>query len=91
MNIRRYRNGRLLITPSRAAVKRLRTRLASEMRALRGSNAAAVIAALNPIIRGWAAYYRGVVSSKTFGELDNYVWKLTWRWAKRTHSGKPKR
>ena len=61
------------------------------MRALRGSNAAAVIAALTPIIRGWAAYYRGVVSSKIFGELDDYVWKLTYRWAKRTHSGKPKR
>jgi RNA-directed DNA polymerase len=90
VNVRRYRNGKLLITPSPAAVKRFRKRLADEMRALRGSNAAAVIAALTPIIRGWAAYYRGVVSSKTFGELDNYVWKLTWRWAKRSHSDKPK-
>jgi RNA-directed DNA polymerase len=89
--IRRYRNGKLLITPSHAAVKRLRTRLAAEMRALRGSNAAAVIAGLTPIIRGWAAYYRGVVSSKIFGELDTYLWKLTYRWAKRSHSGKPTR
>jgi RNA-directed DNA polymerase len=32
-----------------------------------------------------------VVSSKIFNQLDNYVWKLTYRWAKRTHSGKPKR
>jgi len=61
------------------------------MRSLRGSNAAAVIAALNPIIRGWAAYYRGVVSSEIFNTLDNYVWKLTYRWAKRTHPDKPKR
>ena len=90
-NVRRYRNGKLLIKPSSAAVKRLRKRLADEMRALRGSNAAAVIAALTPIIRGWAAYYRGVVSSKAFNKLDNYLWKLTWRWAKRSHSGKPKR
>jgi RNA-directed DNA polymerase len=49
VNIRRYRNGKLLIKPSRAAVKRLRKRLADEMRTLRGSNAAAVIAALTPI------------------------------------------
>jgi RNA-directed DNA polymerase len=91
VNVRRYRNGKLLIKPSTAAVRRLRSRLAAEMRALRGSNAAAVLAVLNPIIRGWAAYYRGVVSSKIFGELDDYVWKLTWRWAKRTHCGKPKR
>ena len=74
-NVRRYRNGKLL-KPSPAAIKRLRTRLADEMRALRGSNAAAVIAALTPIIRGWAAYYRGVVSSKVFNQLDNYEWKL---------------
>ena len=67
-NVRRYQNGKLLIKPSSAAVRRLRNRLAAEMRALRGSNAAAVIAALNPIIRGWAAYYRGVVSSKIFGD-----------------------
>ena len=90
-SVRRYQNGKLLIKPSDAAVRRLRARLADEMRALRGSNAAAVLAALNPIIRGWAAYYRGVVSSKIFSELDDYTWKLTWRWAKRTHSGKPKR
>jgi len=90
-NVRRYRNGKLLIKPGEAAVRRLRSRLAGEMRALRGSNAAAVLAALNPVIRGWAAYYRGVVSSKVFSELDDYTWKLTWRWAKRTHSGKPKR
>src|SRR6266536_1439066 len=90
VNIRRYRNGKLLIKPSTAAVKRLRKRLATEMRALRGSNAAAVIARLNPIIRGWAAYYRGVVSSRIFNTLDNYVWRLTYRWAKRSHPNKSK-
>ena len=52
VNVRRYRNGKLLITPSPAAVKRFRKRLADEMRALRGSNAAAVIAALTPIRGG---------------------------------------
>src|SRR6266536_2994108 len=90
-NVRRYRNGKLLIKPSPAAVKRLRERLAAEMRALRGSNAAAVITALTPVIRGWAAYYRGVVSSEIFNTLDTYVWKLTYRWAKRSHPDKPKR
>jgi len=89
-NVRRYRNNKLLIKPSPTAVKRLRKRLATEMRALRGSNAAAVIARLNPIIRGWAAYYRGVVSSKIFNSLDSYVWKLVYKWAKHTHPKKPK-
>jgi RNA-directed DNA polymerase len=41
-NIRRY-HGKLLIKPSKAAVKRVRERLAAEMRALRGANAQAVL------------------------------------------------
>jgi len=89
MNVRRY-GDKLLIKPSKAAVKRLRKRLADEMRALRGSNAAAVIAVLTPIIRGWAAYYRGVVSSKVFHSLDAYVWRLTFKWAKWQHQNKPR-
>ena len=64
-NIRRYRP-KLLIKPSKAAIRRVRERLASETRTLRGGNAMAVIAALNPVIRGWAAYYRTVVSTRTF-------------------------
>ena len=60
------------------------------MRALRGSNAGAVLARLNPIIRGWAAYYRAAVSSKIFSRLDTYVWRLTYKWAKHSHPNKSK-
>ncbi len=88
-NVRRY-NRKLLIKPSEAAVKRLRERLAAEMRRLRGSNAAAVISALAPINRGWAAYYRTVVSSKVFSSLDNYMWRLLYKWAKWRHQNKPR-
>ena len=88
-NVRRYR-GKLLIKPSKAAVQRHRKRLAAEMLALRGSNAEAVIRRLNPIIRGWSAYYRGVVSSEVFAKLDNYLWSLTYKWAKYSHSNKSK-
>jgi RNA-directed DNA polymerase len=90
-NVRRYPNRKLLIKPSKAAIRRVRERLASELRTLRGANAMAVIAALNPIIRGWAAYYRGVVSSRLFGSLDDYLWKLTYKWATWRHNNKPKR
>jgi RNA-directed DNA polymerase len=89
-NVRRYRT-KLLIKPSTAAIRRLRERLAAEMRTLRGGNAMAVIATLNPIIRGWAAYYRGVVSSKVFRTLDEYMWILTYKWATWRHHNKPKR
>jgi RNA-directed DNA polymerase len=87
--VRRY-DGTLLIKPSTAAIQRIRERLRTEMRTRRGSNAAAILAVLTPIIRGWAAYYRGVVSSKTFKALDNYLWALTYKWATRSHATKPK-
>jgi RNA-directed DNA polymerase len=51
-SIRRYRNGKLLIKPSKAAVQRIRSRLAAEVKALHGANAEAVINKLNPVIRG---------------------------------------
>ena len=89
-NVRRYHR-KLLIKPSKAAIRRLRERLAAETRTLRGGNAMAVIATLNPIIRGWAAYYRGVVSSRLFSWLDSYLWKLLYKWATRRHRNKPKR
>ena len=58
------------------------------MLSLRGSNASAVLKQLNPIIRGWAAYYRTVVSSAEFTALDDYVWKLTYKWARSSHRNK---
>ncbi|MGH3318989.1 MAG: group II intron maturase-specific domain-containing protein [Streptosporangiaceae bacterium] len=89
-NVRRYRR-KLLIKPSKAAIKRVRKQLATEMRALRGSNAEVVIFTIAPIVRGWAAYYRSGVSSKVFHALDCYLWKLTYKWATYIHPNKPKR
>jgi RNA-directed DNA polymerase len=89
-NVRRY-HGKLLIKPSKTAVKRIRERLRTEVRSLRGANAQAVIARLNPIIRGWTGYYRTAVSSEIFAALDHYLWKLTYKWAKHSHPNKPVR
>jgi RNA-directed DNA polymerase len=41
-----------------------------------------------PIIRGWASYYRTEVSSEVFSALDDYMWKLTYRWARHRHPKK---
>jgi len=89
-NVRRYGN-KPLIKPSKAAQRRIRERLRTELRSLRGSNAQAVIKRLNPIIRGWAAYYRTQVSSEIFNSLDHYLWRLTYKWARYSHQNKPKR
>jgi RNA-directed DNA polymerase len=88
-NVRRY-HGKLLIKPSKAAQRRIRERLSTEMVALRGANAGAVLKKINPIVRGWSAYYRTVVSSEIFTALDNHMWKLAYKWAKHSHPNKPK-
>jgi RNA-directed DNA polymerase len=88
-NVRRY-GEKLLIKPSTDAVRRVRARLSAEMLALRGANVAAVLRAINPIVRGWAAYYRGVVSTETFRRLDRHLWGLTYKWAAFRHPHKSK-
>ncbi|MFF4764808.1 group II intron reverse transcriptase/maturase [Streptomyces sp. NPDC001292] len=87
-NVRRYRSGKLLIKPSKAAVRRIRARLREEIRALRGAETLALLRAVNPIVRGWAAYYRTVVSKEVFASLDDYLWQLTYRWALHRHPKK---
>jgi RNA-directed DNA polymerase len=88
--IRRFR-GKLLTKPSNDAMRRIRKRLSTEVLALRGANADMVIAKLNPIITGWAAYYRIGVSKRAFSALDAHMWRLVYKWASFSHSNKPKR
>ena len=88
-NIRRY-GDKLFIKPSKPALRKHRQRLRTEMKALHGCSGIEVIRRLNPIIRGWSAYYRGVVSSEVFHSLDDYYWKLTYKWATRSHPKKSK-
>jgi RNA-directed DNA polymerase len=88
-NVRRY-GGKLLIKPSTTAIRRIRQRIAAEVRSLRGANAQAMIRRLNPIIRGWAAYYRGVVAKEVFATVDHHLWQHTFRWALRAHPNKPR-
>jgi RNA-directed DNA polymerase len=94
-NIRQYRvpgtryGSKLLIKPSRKSVESLKVRLIREWRALDGQNITVVLARLNPVIRGWSNYYRGVVSKRLFCRLDNWIFNKEVQWARRTHSNKP--
>jgi RNA-directed DNA polymerase len=44
-----------------------------------------LIRRLNPVLRGWCAYFRPGVSSVTFAYLARYVWQTVWRWIRRKH------
>ena len=58
-----------LIKPSKDAQKRHRRNLKQTIRRERGAPQEALIAQLNPIIRGWTLYYRTVVSSQCFNAM----------------------
>jgi RNA-directed DNA polymerase len=47
-----------------------------------------LIRLLNPKLRGWANYYRHVVSKRTFSYVSSEVFRALWRWAKRRHPNK---
>ena len=40
------------------------------------------------MIREWCNYYRYAIAKRTFCALDNHVWRITYRWAKRRHPNK---
>lgn len=47
-----------------------------------------VIQVLNPILRGWANYYKHGVSKRIFATFDHHLVKLLIKWAKRRHPSK---
>jgi RNA-directed DNA polymerase len=84
----RHYSGKLLIKPSKKKVLNFCKRLGKEIKALNGAKQEDVIRKLNPILRGFANYYKGVVSKETFSYISHRVWQYLWRWAKRRHPNK---
>jgi RNA-directed DNA polymerase len=86
-NVRKY-HGKLLIKPAKKSVKAF----LGAMRALIKSNptikTASLIRLLNPKLRGWANYYRHVVSKRTFSKVDAEMFKVLYRWTRRRHSNR---
>ena len=56
---------------------------------MRGQSVVAVLANLNPIIRGWSNYYRTVVSKRLFANIDNWMFDREVQWVRKTHPQKP--
>jgi RNA-directed DNA polymerase len=80
---------KLLTTPAKSSLKALREKIRLCIQSARGQSQEMLLRKLNPIIRGWANYYRHGASKRTFDRLDHDIhWQL-WRWAKRRHSNKP--
>ncbi len=86
-NIRKY-NGKLLIKPAKKNVLSFLRDIRMLIKANGTAKTEDLIRRLNARIRGWANYYRHVVSSETFAYVDHCIFQALSTWMKRRHSEK---
>jgi RNA-directed DNA polymerase len=80
-----------IIRPSKEAQKRHSKALGDTIRKTRGVSQIALIALLNPKIRGWCNYHSTVISGKVFSKMSEVMYQQLRRWAQRRHPKKSKR
>lgn len=76
------------ITPSKESLKRHRRIIAELIRGHRSVPQQVLIDLLNPVIRGWANYFRPVVSSRAYAACDSHLVRALLRWSTRRHPRK---
>lgn len=87
MNVRKY-DGKLLIKPADTSVQRFLRKLRDVVKGNATARQDWLIRKLNPLIQGWANYYRHVVSKRIFSKVSRAIWLCLWRWARRRHPNK---
>ena len=80
-----------LITPAKKGVKRHTEKVRESVHQYRGAPQAALIAALNPLIRGWTQYYRSCVAKRTFDRMDYLMYCKLMGWAAHRHPRQSRR
>ena len=86
-NVRKYK-GKLLIHPSKGAIQSFKDKIKKLFRENRGIPAHALIRILNPVIRGWSNYHKGICSKRCFAKLGTFIYWQLKRWAKHQHGNK---
>lgn len=74
--------------PSKASLRALLCRVKQlTTRATRNLSLCALLARLNPVLRGWANYFRFDASKRTLAYVDHYAWwrVIRWLWRKKRH------
>lgn len=86
-NVRKY-DGKLLIKPSKKSVKTFVDGLCTIVKSNPSIKTENLIRLLNLKLRGWANYYRHVVSKAIFSKVDEAVFQALCRWTRRRHPHK---
>jgi RNA-directed DNA polymerase len=89
--IRQYSRQECLSTPQKEKVLAKLREIKAWLRRHRTVKPETVIRYLNPILRGWANYYRYGASKQTFSDFDHRMVMMLWQWAKRRHPNKGKK
>ncbi len=87
-NFRKYANGKMIVHPIKEGIISFKSKIKEVFKQCRGSSLTFLINKLNPILRGWANYYKFVNSKDIFGSLDRYISYKSFNWIKRIHQGK---
>jgi RNA-directed DNA polymerase len=86
-NVRKFK-GKLIIRPSKESVQSFKDKIKKIVDENRGIPAHALIRILNPVIRGWSNYHKGICSKRIFNRLATFIWWQLRRWAKYQHGNK---
>jgi RNA-directed DNA polymerase len=86
--VRRYRNGKALIKPSKRSVKTFLAKIQGTIDESGTMTTGDLIRRLNQQIKGWTMYHRFAVSRRIPSAVDDRIfWKLM-RWCRRRHPKK---
>src|SRR5258708_2060023 len=69
----------MIITPSKEGVQRHLQELRRILQKSQSLPQVEIIDQLNPVIHGWALYYRTVVAQKCFGTCDYHLVRMLWQ------------
>ena len=84
-NFRKYPNDKVIVTPTKDGIKSFKSKIKEIFKKYNSSSLTMLITKLNPLLRGWANYYRFVNSKVIFSKLDSYIWRKSLNWMKRIH------
>ena len=85
---KRGTNRRYVYTyPARKALKAVTGKVKTRCRQNTNLPLETLLRQLNPVLRGWTAYFRPGVSSIAFGYLRAFTWRQVVRWLRRKHRG----
>ncbi|TFG23160.1 MAG: group II intron reverse transcriptase/maturase [Promethearchaeota archaeon] len=77
-----------LAKPSKKSIKRHLEHIKTVISNNKQIKADELVSELNPVIRGWANYYRFSTAKETFNYIDYRIWNMLWRWCLRRHPDK---